>query len=304
MTTQQKAYIALGATSIIWGTTWIAMKLGVQQMPALQMAAMRQLIGGSILVGFFLCKGFTIPSAPQLKRVFILSIFTFVLANGLSMWSMEFIPSGLGAMIGSLYPLVVVLMEFFFFKNRNVKPMGFLGILLGLAGICMVLYQKAFDAHPQGYFWGVLLSVTATISWSYSTITIARQKMKMNPYYGMGWQMLFGSILMGLFCWIRGDYIALEKIGSQAWLSMAYLIVFGSILALIAFIFSMKYLPAAIASLYAYINPIVAILLGTVLLKESISFSFVLGSLITLTGVYLVNKSTKRQGSINQSDGL
>ncbi len=107
MNSKQKAYLALCVTSIVWGTTWVAMKFGVTGMPALQLAAIRQFIGGALFISFFmLVRKQPLPTKKQLKQLFFLSIFTFVFANGFSTWSLQYIPSGLGALIGALYPLV------------------------------------------------------------------------------------------------------------------------------------------------------------------------------------------------------
>jgi drug/metabolite transporter (DMT)-like permease len=296
MSSKQKAYLALVITSIVWGTTWVAMKFGVNSMPALQLAAVRQLIGGVLFVGFFtVIRKLPLPTKQQLKQLFFLSIFTFVLANGFSTWSLQYIPSGLGALIGALYPLCVVIIEYFFYNNKNINRFAIIGILLGILGIGVVFYENAFSTQPDGYFIGLSLAIIATISWSYSTISIARQKVNINPYFGLGWQMLFGSVMMFVISLSTHQFIPLSTIPTNAWIAIAYLIGAGSILAFVAFIYSMKHLPPALASLYAYINPIVAISIGTVLLNEHITARLVIGTIITLLGVYIVNKAMKKQ---------
>jgi drug/metabolite transporter (DMT)-like permease len=295
MTPKQKAYIALVITSIVWGTTWVAMKFGVKQLPALELAAIRQFIAGSMFVIFFLLRKQKIPTRKQLGQLFVLSIFMFVFANGLSTWSLAYIPSGLGALIGALYPLSVVIIEYFFFNNKSISRLAIIGIVLGIAGIGVVFYENAFHHHPQGYVFGLVLALIAMLSWSYSTIMIARNKIKINPYFGMGWQMLFGSFMMFIISLFAGKNIPISQIPLNGWLAIAYLIAAGSVLAIIAFIYSMKHLPPAIASLYAYINPIVATLIGAVWLEEKITAYIIIGTLITITGVYLVNHSMKEK---------
>lgn len=294
MNTNKTAYLALVTTSLIWGSTWVVMKWGIQGMPPLQLAAIRQLLGGLILVGFFLYKGEAFPSQKQLFQIFILSIFTFVLANGLSTWSLQYLPSGLAALIGALYPLSVVVMEYFIFKNKQINAATVVGILLGIAGIATVLSEHIFISHTPGFTWGILLSSIAMLSWSYSTIMIGRSKVNINPYFGMGWQMLFSSGMIAILALIRGNNLAFSEIPTNSWIAIAYLIVMGSLLAMMAFIYTMKHLPAPIASLYAYINPIVAIMIGIVVLDEHITWQLIVGTIITLLGVYLVNKSFKK----------
>ncbi len=296
MKTNNTAYLALATTSLIWGSTWVVMKWGIQGMPPLQLAAIRQLLGGLILVGFFLYKGEAFPSQKQLFQIFILSIFTFVLANGLSTWSLQYLPSGLAALIGALYPLSVVVMEYFIFKNKQINTATVVGVLLGIAGIATVLSEHVFISHTPGFAWGILLASIAMLSWSYSTIMIGRSKVNINPYFGMGWQMLFSSGMIVILALVKGNNLAFNEIPTNSWIAIAYLIVMGSLLAMMAFIYTMKHLPAPIASLYAYINPIVAIMIGTVVLDEHITWQLIVGTVITLLGVYLVNKSFKKKG--------
>ncbi|MBP9741652.1 MAG: EamA family transporter [Chitinophagaceae bacterium] len=296
MNSKQKAYLALVTTSVVWGTTWVAMKFGVTAMPALQLAAIRQIIGGALFVAFFmLLRKHPLPTKKQLRQLFFLSIFTFVFANGFSTWSLKYIPSGLGALIGALYPLCVVIIEYFFYNNKNINLAAIIGILLGIIGIGVVFYESAFGIKTDGYFIGLLLAIIATISWSYSTIAISKQKVNINPYFGLGWQMIFGSSMMFVLSYSTGNYIPMAAIPTTAWAVILYLTFAGSILAFVAFIYSMKHLSPALASLYAYINPIIAISIGTVLLNEHVTLNLVIGSIITLVGVYLVNKAMKKQ---------
>jgi drug/metabolite transporter (DMT)-like permease len=294
LTTQQKAYIALGATSIIWGTTWVAMKLGVNKLPPLQLAYIRQCIGGLLFIAFFAAKKTPLPTKQQFKQLLVLSLFTFVFANGLSTWSLKYLPSGLGALIGALYPLCVVLIEYFFFNNKHLNALSAIGIVIGFCGIVLVLYENAFATQPQGFGYGIVLAIIAMLSWSYSTIMISRNRLSINSYYSMGWQMLMSAVIMFAMSMATGQHIPFAEIPLISWAAIAYLIVFGSITAIVAFIFTMKHLPASVASLYAYINPIVAIFVGTFFLGEHLTLQLLIGSVITLFGVYLVNRSLKK----------
>jgi drug/metabolite transporter (DMT)-like permease len=289
-------YVALCITSVVWGSTWVVSKLGLkEQMPALEMASIRQVIGGLCFVLFFLLyKKFPLPTAKQFGWLIVMAVLMFVIANGLSTWSLNYIPTGLSSLIGALYPLSVVIIERVFYKNKNLTVLTFVGLLLGVTGIGIVFYEHAFNQHPQGFIFGVILSVTAMLAWSLGTIFIIRNKVDINPYYGIGWQMLIGSVLLFTLACATGPIVAFQHITVKVWLVIAYLVVMGSLMAFIAFIYSMKHLPAAIASLYAYINPLVAMIIGTFLLKEKLTMNIVWGSIVTLTGVFLVNYSIKR----------
>jgi drug/metabolite transporter (DMT)-like permease len=293
-TPKHKAYIALAATSIIWGTTWVAMKIGLKEMPPLELASLRQFIAGGIFITFFLFKKESLPTFQQFKKLFFLGILTFVMANALSTWSMKYLTSGLGALIGALYPLSVVMIEYFFLKDKSINVITVAGILLGIGGIAFVFYDTAFGVHPSGYLFGIALALIAMLSWSVSSILIARKYIKMNAYFAMGWQMFFSAIIVAVLSFSTEKVISLTTVSLHTWLVIAYLIFAGSMIAIVAFVYSMKHLNPAIAVLYAYINPIVAMVTGTILLNEKITTTILVGSLITLLGVYLVNYSMRK----------
>jgi drug/metabolite transporter (DMT)-like permease len=132
------------------------------------------------------------------------------------------------------------------------------------------------------------------ISWSIGTVIMARNKSEINPYYGVGWQMLISSALIFIFMQFTNSTIPISEIPKNAWLAIAYLVLFGSLLAFVAFIYSMKKLPASIASLYAYINPIVATFLGIIIFHEKVHLFVKIGMQITIVGVAIVNDSIRR----------
>lgn len=270
--------------------------MGVMEIPALQMAYIRQFIAGICFVGFFMWyKKFPLPTAKQFKWLTVMAILMFVFANGLSTWSLKWIPAGLSALIGALYPLSVVIIERLFFKAQSLTKLTYIGLFLGLSGVVIVFYENAFDGIDISMLIGLLLSLFAMLSWSVGTIFLARNRANMNPYYGTGWQMLISSLI--LFTWAESSQptVPFADISLKAWMVIFYLVLFGSVIAFIAFIYSMKKLPAAIASLYAYVNPMVAMLLGAVVVKEKLTINILWGSIVTLLGVYLVNMSIKRQ---------
>ncbi len=287
-------YLALCITSLVWGTTWVASKIGVAEIPALQMAYIRQFFGGMIFVVFFmLYKKLSFPSLRQFGWLLIMALLMFVMANGLSTWSLKFIPTGLSALVGALYPLSVVIIEMVFFKSRNLTILTFAGLLLGITGIGIVFYENAFHHHPEGFLFGVSLSVVAMLSWSVGTVIIARKKVNINPYYATGWQMLISSVILIIIAETTQPTVAFKNISSTAWWVITYLVLAGSILSFVAFIYSMKKLPAAISSLYAYINPLVAMVTAAIVLHEKLTMNILWGAIVTLAGVFLVNYSIK-----------
>lgn len=296
MTTRQKAYIGLAATSIIWGTSWVASKIAVKGgVPGLEVAAIRQFMGGALFVSFFLIRGEKLPTGKQMLWLAGMGSLLFVIANGFATVALRYIPSGLAALIAALYPLSVVIIERLFFRNTKITWITFTGLLLGITGIGIVFYDNAFHNQTEGYILGLILSLIAMLSWSVGTIIIARNKVKINAYNATGWQMLLASFLLMIMTLVSGDTVPLSAVPASTWMAIAYLVFVSSIVAFVAFIYTMKHLEPAIAALYAYINPIVAILTGSVLMNEKLTIDILIGSAITLAGVFLVNRSLKKQ---------
>ena len=290
-----KGYIALVITSVVWGTTWVASKIGVNEMPPLQMAYIRQLIAGFCFVGFFMWyKKHPFPTTRQFRWIIIMSLLMFVCANGLSTWSLKYIPTGLSALIGSLYPLSVVIIERIFFKSKKMTILTFLGLFLGITGVGIVFYENAFNNFNPSFLIGLSLSVIAMLSWSFGTIFITRNKANVNPYYATGWQMLISAFILLIMAHSTQETIPVAKISLNVWLVILYLVIFGSILSFVAFIYSIKKLPPAISSLYAYINPLVAMVTAALVLNEKLTINILWGAVVTLVGVFLVNYSIKR----------
>ena len=310
MSNQKKAYLALTVTSIVWGTTWVASKMGVAHMPAFELASIRQFLGGGINILFFLLiKKEKLPTAKQFKWLIPMAFLMFVSSNGIATYGLQFITSGLAALIAALYPLSVVLIERFYYKAIKITPQTLLGLFLGLLGIGFIFYKDSLQVHGGNYALGVGLSLFAMLTWSICSIIISRTKIEINQYYSIGWQMFISAIAMGLFTYLSGNYIAITEIPAISWGVIIYMVIGGSIFAFVSFIYSMKNLHPAIASLYAYINPIVAIWVGSLLIKgEQITWNSILGTICTLTGVYLVNRSLKKQKdpveAIADADGM
>ena len=294
-----KGYFALFITSTVWGTTWVASKVAISEMPALQMAYVRQFIAGICFVGFYIgVRKFSFPSIRQLRWLTVMAILMFVLANGLSTWSLKYIPTGLSALIGALYPLSVVIIERVFFRSARMTILTFLGLFLGITGVGIVFYENAFNNISSSFFIGLSLSVIAMLSWSFGTVFISRNKANINPYYGTGWQMLISSVILFFVAESTQATVSLTHISLKVWLMIFYLVFFGSIISFVAFIYTMKKLPAAISSLYAYINPLVAMLVAAMVLNEKLTINILWGAIVTLIGVYLVNYSIKKSRKI------
>lgn len=284
--------LALCWVSFFWGTTWLASKEGVKYMPGLQLAGIRQFIGGILYVGFFLYKKTPWPKGKQWKTIFILSILNFVLSNGLSTWGVKYISSGLGAIIGAIFPLWIVLITVF--RGEKIARLSILGLVISFGGICVIFYNHLSDFLIPDFRFGIILSIIATITWAFGTLYTKKKAASFNPYFSLGLQMLISSFITLAIIGATGTGVNIGSIPANSWWSIGYLVIIGSVLTFIAYIYMIQRLPAEINSIYAYINPIVAILLGTIIYGEPLTMAIAIGGAVTLCGLYLVNYSTRK----------
>ncbi len=291
--------LALCWVSFFWGTTWIASKEGVKHMPALQLAAIRQFIGGLLYISFFLFKKTPWPKGKQWKTIIILSILNFVLSNGLSTWGIKYISSGLGAIIGAIVPLWIVIITFF--RGERLARLTVIGLIISFGGVCVIFYDHLSDFMEADFRLGIFLSLIATLTWAFGTLYTKKKAASFNPYFSLGLQMFISSILLFAYNGATGTSVSLSTIPAISWWSIAYLVVFGSVLTFIAFIYALQNLPAEISSVYAYINPIIAVILGAVIFGEVLNAAIAIGGGVTLFGLYMVNYSL-RKGRKNSSE--
>ena len=287
-----KAIIALVVVCILWGTTWPASKEGVSHMPALEMAGIRQLIGGSLFLLFFFIKGSSLPKRRELGPLFILAMLNFVLSNGLSTWGLKYISAGLASIISAIFPLWLVLIGLIT-NSQRMPWKAVVGLLTGFAGVCIIFYEHLIDFLNPNFRFGIFLSLIATFTWAIGSLYTKQQAAKFNPYFGLGFQMIIAGVTLFACSTTDSKFIAISEIHWKSWLSIAYLVVFGSIITFTAYVYTLQHLSAEHASLYAYVNPIVALLLSALLLGEAITPFIIVGGLVTLLGVYLVNKSLR-----------
>ncbi|MFV8368765.1 DMT family transporter [Flavobacterium sp. LB2R40] len=284
--------LALCWVSFFWGTTWIASKEGVKHMPALQLVAIRQFLGGLLYISFFLFKKAPWPKGKQWKTIVILSILNFMLSNALSTWGVKYISSGLGAIIGAIVPLWIVIITFF--RGERLSSISVVGLIVSFSGVCVIFYDHLSDFLIPNFRFGIIISIVSTLTWAFGTLYTKKKAATFNPYFSLGLQMFLSSILLFAYTGATGTSVSLSAIPAMSWWSIGYLVVFGSILTFIAFIYALQNLPAEISSVYSYINPIVAVLLGALIFGEPLNAAIAIGGGVTLFGLYMVNYSLRR----------
>jgi drug/metabolite transporter (DMT)-like permease len=299
--TRAKAVFALALVCFLWGTTWLASKEGVRRMPALQLASIRQLIAGTIYVVFFLVKGAKLPRGKEWIPVLVLSFLNFVMSNGLSTWGVKFISAGLGSIMGAIFPLWLVVIGLFSAREK-ISIKAIMGLLLGFGGVCIIFYEHLQDFFIADFRFGIILSLIATWTWAFATLYTKKQAANFNPYFSLGLQMLISGIALFTFTNLTGNAVSLTQVPWQSWAAIGYLVIFGSLIAFICYLYALQNLPTEQASLYAYINPMVAVLCGWIIFNEKLTVFIAVGGLVTILGVYLVNKASKTMPAMEQPE--
>lgn len=292
--TRTKAYFALALVCFLWGTTWLASKQGVKHMPAFQLAGIRQFLGGMAYVIYFVASGKARwPGLKEWKTIFVLALFNFILSNGLATWGLKFISGGLAAIINAIVPLWLVINSFFT-RGPALPSKAVIGFALGFAGICFIFYEHLHDFLDPGFTIGILISLLATWTWAMGSVYTRKHAKSFNPYFGIGLQMVISGIVLYTVSKATGQSVPLQQIPWQAWTAIGYLVLFGSVISFLAYLYALQNLSTEQSSLYAYINPIVAVLLGSLLFNERLTSFIMVGGSITLYGVYLVNNAFRK----------
>lgn len=305
-----RAYLALAAICIIWGTTYTAIKFTVKDFPPFLLVGIRQSLAGLILLGIAWSSGRLVQrqaadkapvhplSSRYITRQAITGLFTITGGNGFITWGMQYVSSGLSAVIGSLTPVVVLVINLIWHGGDRVNLRMAIGALVGFAGLGLVFSHGWKDFANPNYTWGIIGCFSSCLTWSLGTVMAKRYNAPgVSPLLNAGLQITAGGlgalILSALF-----DTSHTIRHSTAGWLAMGYLVLFGSALAFTLYMFALQHLSATVSSLYTYINPVVAVLLGWLWLGESLTWWTALGMSITLVGVWLVNDGSRRARAV------
>lgn len=291
METKTKAIIALLIVCIFWGTTYLALRIGVETFPAFLFSAIRQVSAGVLLLTllFIFKKTEKVNLSDIIKQV-IPGILLITLGNGIVGWAELYIPSGLAALIISVMPIFLVIINVISGKEQkqfNLKII--LGFVLGCTGIVLIFKDNLADLAKPEYLWGVLAVFGASVFWALGSVYMKHTTFNTNPYTNATIQFISGGLGLLLFSLIFDDYSQLSAVTSDSLWALLYLILIGSLLSYLSYLYAIKHLPIVMVSTYAYVNPIIAILLGVIILNEKITWITILALVTTLYGVYLIN---------------
>lgn len=283
------AYFCLAGICLIWGTTFLVMRIGVMHFPPFLFAAIRQIIAGLLLSGFLLLvKKENFPSWNVLRIQAFRGFLLITCGNGLVSWAEVFVPSGLAAIICSTMPVMVILINLSINRAELPNWIIALGSIIGLLGIVLVFSEYLTDFANPGYRLGIRLIFVATFTWAIGSILTKKESYKTNPFLNAGMQMIFGGIFCLPFSFAFDD-LHQVVLSAEVVFALSYLILIGSVAGFSMYTYTLTKLPITIASLYSYINPLVAVVLGWLVLSEKLNLKIGLAFLITVLGIYLVN---------------
>ena len=286
-----KAYLALACVCFFWGTTFLAIRVGVQTIPPLWLVGIRQTLAGGLIVGYFVVRGHPLPTLGQLKSLFLAGVLMIVVGNGFVCWAEVHVPSGLAALLCSLVPFWIIGFNGLTRQTEGLTPRALLGLLVGLSGLVFIFYDTLDELANPAYLGGIVGILIANAGWAGGTVYIKQHPNALPPLLAAGWQILLAGLTVDGLAVVFEQPLRPETVTPAAWWSLIYLILFGSILAYGAYVYALKQLPATVVSLYAYINPVVAVLLGWLWLDERVTSVVWTAMALILTGVWIVNRS-------------
>ncbi|MBA4167698.1 MAG: EamA family transporter [Chitinophagaceae bacterium] len=302
--TNTKAYLALLVVCIVWGTTYLALRIGVMTFPPFLFSAFRQIIAGTLLlIVLLIMKGKIVISKKDLIRQIVPGILMIALGNGVIAWSEKYIPSGLAALIVSVMPLYVILINYVVgVKKQAMNKQIIFGLLLGGVGVVLIFKDNLADLGNRAYLTGVIVAFISCFCWAAGTVYTKQRPSQANSFVNAAVQFVSGGIVLFIGSIFLDDWSQMAAVSANSLLALAYLILFGSIAAYVCYLYALKHLPSGLASVYAYINPFIAIILGFLVLNERTTWITWLAFLTTLTGVYWINKGYTKDKALHKEE--
>lgn len=278
--------VALIAVWVLWGSTFAGMRYAVATMPPFVMASMRFFVAGAVLYAICLLRGKGRVSRDDLVRATITGSSLLLLGNGMTAWTVQFLPTGINSLLLSLSPVFMAIIAFAWGGERPTR-LAVIGMVLGFAGLALLLQPKATSAIP---LWPAIVSLLASVAWSFGSIYQRRAGKAGSLVLATALQMLVGGALLAVEAALFGQWRSFDvhAVAAASWGGFAWLVVFGSLFGYSAYLYTMQAASTALASTYAYVNPIVAVILGMLLFHEHFTPLEALASAIIVIGVALM----------------
>lgn len=282
------------AIYLIWGSTYLAIRYAVESIPPLYTAGFRHLFAGSILLAWCLAKRLR-PTWAQICASIIIGVFFFLIGHGALHWAEQKVPSGLASLLIASEPIWVFLLSAAAAKRWHWNASLLTGSLLGLGGVGLLVGRSALTSVP-GMFVSSLAVVISALSWSIGVVYSRRSHLSGNPLLLSALSLLAGSAQLLLVGTIAGEYrgFSLASVSLRSWLSLGYLIVFGSVVTFTAYNWLMEHYSPTLVATHTFINPIVAVLLGWFLAGEAVTFNVLLSAAMVVSAVMLVDRGMAR----------
>jgi drug/metabolite transporter (DMT)-like permease len=293
---RMKVAIAFGMVYVLWGSTYLAMRITVQTVPPAALGATRFLIAGAIML--FACALFKQKIAIVRKDVLPLLAIGVLLLTGGNVgvaWAEVYVPSGLAALIVAAVPIWVAIIEAWILKSDRLSRKGIVGLVFGTSGLVILLWPRLFSTVGHKELFGMVILLFASLSWTCGSIISRRSNLSIGAFAATGWEMAIAGVINLVIALALGDFHRAVWTRSAEW-AVAYLVTGGSLLGLTAYVWLLNHVPTAKVATYAYVNPIVAVILGALILHEKIDAYILAGTAVIIAGVVLVTTSKIKTG--------
>lgn len=290
-----KMLLAFSIIYFVWGSTFLAIRIGVQEVPPFLLAAMRFLLAGLFLFVWMWARRTPLPTARQWASATLLAVLIFVIDYGLLFWAEQRVASGIAAVMLATIPLFMSLSEILFLGTQRLTMRLALALLVGIGGVLVLVSHNANFGEKPIETTGAIALLVSAISWSIASALTRKLPLPEAKGMSSAAQMLSGGVLLTLTAGLLGEFHGFHPLAVSrgAWIALAYLVVFGSILAFTAYVWLIHHESPTRVGTYAYVNPVVAVALGYFFAGESVGFRTLLGTLLVLVSVIVITTMPK-----------
>ena len=283
------AYGAWVGVCLLWGTTYLAIRIALETIPPMLMGGLRWTAAGALILIVMKVRGEVLPGRRQWPALALLGALFILFGNGGVVWAEQTLPSGLTAVLVAVVPFWMVGVEWAAGSHEPLSLRRALGLVVGFAGIVLLVWPELELGQGRGFLFGVLATQLACLGWAIGSSYSRRRRPAENVLAAAAFQMCFGGLAMLAAGLVHGEW-PLLAFTARSGSALAYLFVFGSIAGFSAYAYALKHLPLATVSLYAYVNPVIAMGLGTVVLGEPMSPRLVVAGAVVLAGMAMVRR--------------